>query len=136
MNEKALGLLGIAQKGGNVVIGEDPVGAVSKTGTARLIILAADAAQHTVRKAGSFAARHDTPMIQVDGDKDTLGGIFGRTAVAMLAVTDIALARRFLELLEEPERYGTALTAVREKAAVMERRKKDRKHRDRKKAER
>lgn len=130
------GLLGIAQKGGNVVIGEDPVGTVSKAGTARLIILAADAAQHTVRKAASFAARHDTPLIQVDGDKDTLGGMFGRTAVAMLAVTDIALAQRFLELLDAPERYGTALTAVREKAAVMERRKKQKKHRDRKKAER
>lgn len=133
MNEKALGLLGIAQKGGNVAIGEDPVGICTQAGTARLIILAADAAAHTVRRANSFAARHQTPIIQVDGDKDTLGGVFGRTSVAMTAITDVALAQRFLELLGEPERYGEPLAAVREKAAVMAKRKKERQHRSRKK---
>lgn len=136
MREKALGLLGIAQKGGNVEIGEDPVGQVSKAGTARLIILAADAADHTVRKARSFAARHDTPLITVDGTKDTLGAVFGRTSVAMLALTDIALSQRFLELLEDPEHYGAVLTAVREKAEIMKKRKQERQRRNRKQAAR
>ena len=126
MRERAIGLLGIAQKGGNVEIGEDPVGLVSKAGTARLIILAADAASHTVRRANSFAARHNTPIITVDAGKDVLGAVFGRTSVAMLALTDIKLSQRFLELLEEPERYGSALSAVREKAEMMEQRKKER----------
>lgn len=135
MDDRALGLLGIAQKGGNVEIGEDPVGQASKAGTARLIILAADAADHTVRKAGSFAARHDTPIVTVDGTKDTLGAVFGRTSVAMIAIKDIALARRFLELLGDPERYGAELKAVREKAETMARRKQQ-KRRDRKKAAR
>lgn len=49
MDEKTLGLLGIAQKGGNIAIGEEPVGASARAGKARLIILAADAAGHTVR---------------------------------------------------------------------------------------
>lgn len=129
MNEKALGLLGLAQKGGNVAIGEDPVGTQAKAGTARLIILAADAAAHTVRRADSFAARHQTPLVTVDGDKDTLGSIFGRTSVAMIAITDVALAQRFLELLGQPERYGPQLAAVREKAAAMAQRKKERKQR-------
>lgn len=136
MNEKALGLLGIAQKGGNVAIGEDPVGICTHAGTARLIILAADAAAHTVRKAGSFAARHQTPIVTVDGDKDVLGSVFGRTAVAMTAITDVALAQRFLELLGEPERYGSQLAAVRNKAAVMAQRKKERQRRNRKKVSR
>lgn len=135
MDDRALGLLGIAQKGGNVEIGEDPVGQASKAGTARLIILAADAADHTVRKAGSFAARHDTPIVTVDGTKDTLGAVFGRTSVAMIAIKDIALARRFLELLGDPERYGAELKSVREKAETMARRKQQ-KRRDRKKAAR
>lgn len=135
MDDRALGLLGIAQKGGNVEIGEDPVGQVSKAGTARLIILAADAADHTVRRAGSFASRHDTPIVTVDGTKDTLGAVFGRTSVAMVAIKDVALARRFLELLEDPERYGAELKAVREKAETMARRKQQ-KRRDRKKAAR
>ena len=124
MNERALGLLGIAQKGGNIEIGEDPVGNAARAGKARLIILASDAAGHTVRRAGSFASLHETPLVTVEGSKDVLGRIFGRNSVAMIAVTDILLAKRFLETLGDPETYGEALTAVTEKAAVMAQRKK------------
>lgn len=124
MQNKALGLLGISLKGGNVEIGEEPVGSAATSGKARLIILAGDAADHTLRKARSFASRHETPLIQVDFTKDTLGGVFGRNSVAMLAVTDIFLAERFLTVLED-ERYAQQLQAVREKARIMKERKRD-----------
>ena len=64
MHEKALGLLGISQKGGNIELGEEPVGAVARAGKARLIILASDAAGHTVRRAQSFAALHSSPVAE------------------------------------------------------------------------
>lgn len=124
MQNKALGLLGISHKGGNVEIGEEPVGSAAAAGKARLIILAADAADHTLRKARSFASRHDTPLIQVDGTKDELGAMFGRTTVAMLTITDIFLAERFLTLLQD-DRYAPELQAVREKAQTMKMRKRD-----------
>lgn len=123
MNEKALGLLGISQKGGNVAIGEEPVGNAARTGKARLIILAADAADHTVRRAKSFAALHESPLIAVEADKKALGALFGRTSVAMLTLTDIFLAQRFLELLEPKEQYQPQLEAVQKKAAVIRQRK-------------
>lgn len=126
MNEKALGLLGIARKGGKLAIGEDPVGEAARAGTARLIILASDAAGHTARRANSFAALHGAPLAALDADKAQLGARFGRTSVAMLAVTDIHLAQRFLEALAE-ERYAPQLEAVRKKAAVMDDRKRRRK---------
>ena len=125
MHEKALGLLGISRKGGNVELGEEPVGAVARAGTARLIILAADAAGHTVRRAQSFAALHDTPLVQIDADKDALGSMFGRTAVAMLALTDVFLAEQFLSRLEDPERFAPQLQAVHEKAEYMKLRKQE-----------
>lgn len=133
MDDKALGLLGLAQKGGNIQLGEEPVGAVARSGKARLILLAADAADHTVRRAGSFARLHQTPLVQIEADKGTLGGVFGRTSVAMVALTDVRLAKRFLETLGQPERYGEALAAVSEKAAAMEQRKKERQRANRKK---
>jgi len=136
MHERALGLLGIAQKGGNIQIGEDPVGNVARTGTARLIILASDAAGHTVRRASSFASLHETPLVTVDGDKATLGRVFGRTSVAMLALTDVLLAKRFLETLGEPERYGQALDAVTKKAEIMQQRKKEQQRSNRKNGKR
>ena len=125
MHEKALGLLGISRKGGNVELGEEPVGAVARAGTARLIILAADAAGHTVRRAQSFAALHDTPLVQIDADKDALGSMFGRTAVAILALTDVFLAEQFLSRLEDPERFASQLQAVHEKAEYMKLRKQE-----------
>ncbi|MEE0094856.1 MAG: 50S ribosomal protein L7 [Oscillospiraceae bacterium] len=136
MNEKALGLLGISQKGGNIEIGEEPVGAVARAGKARLIILASDAAGHTIRRAQSFAALHTSPLIQIDADKDTLGAVFGRNSVAMAALTDVFLAQHFLETLAEPERYGAQLEAVREKAASMKQRQAERRRAQKKKGKR
>lgn len=133
MLEKALGLLAIAQKGGNIEIGEEPVGAVARGGTARLIILAADAAGHTQRRANSFGAAHQTPIVSIDASKDQLGGMFGRTSVAMAALTDVWLAKSFLEALQQPERYESQLAAVSEKAAAMAQRRKEQQRRNRKK---
>lgn len=133
MDDKALGLLGLAQKGGNIQLGEEPVGAAARSGKARLILLAADAADHTVRRAGSFARLHGTPMVQLEADKSTLGGVFGRTSVAMAALTDVFLAQRFLETLGQPERYGAQLAAVSEKAASMKQRKAEQQRANRKK---
>ncbi len=132
MLEKALNLLAIAQKGGNIQIGEEPVGAVARAGKARLIILASDAAGHTQRRAASFAAAHKTPMITLDVDKDRIGSMFGRTAVAMVALTDIFLAKAFLETLDERERYGEAMTEVSQKAASMAKRLEEQQRRNRK----
>ncbi len=129
-HNKALGLLGIANKGGNVAIGEEPVGSAAHGGTARLIVLASDAADHSVRRARSYAALHNTPMIQLDVNKDGLGAVFGRTSVAMLAITEINLAERFLGLLPEQTRYAEAAAAVQEKAAIMKKRKAEKQKRN------
>ncbi len=122
MDEKALNLLAIAQKGGNIAIGEEPVGAAVHGGKARLIILASDAAGHTRRRAQSYGSVHQTPVISIDAEKSALGSMFGRSSVAMTALTDIYLAKAFLETLADPERYGETLAAVSAKAAEMARR--------------
>ena len=123
MNDRALGLLGIARKGGHVQLGEDPVSAVAQEGHARLMILAADAADHTVRRANALAALHGTPIVTIENDKASLGAVFGRSSVAMLAVTDINLAVHILGGMDAPERYQAQAQAVCEKAAVMKQRK-------------
>lgn len=125
-NERALSLLGIANKGGKVSIGEDPVGTLCKSGKARLLILASDAADHTLRRANSFASLHDTPLVQIDGDKAAIGAMFSRNSVAMAAISDIALAEGFLKALDEPERYAAQMEAVHNKAEYMRARKQQR----------
>ena len=51
---KSLGLLAISRKGGNLTVGEEQVGAVARAGRARLLLVASDASDHTVRRARSF----------------------------------------------------------------------------------
>ena len=126
MAGNALGLLGIARKGGRLEVGEEPVGAAAQAGKARLIILASDAAEHTVRKANSYASLHDSPVISLEEDRDALGAVFGRNSVAMICLTDIQLAKQFLERLGQPEKYGEVLSRVSEKAARMQERKRTR----------
>ena len=128
MQNKALGLLGISYKGGNVEIGEEPVGSAAHAGKARLIILASDAADHSVRRARSFASLHETPLVQIDVNKDQLGAVFGRNTVAMLTITDILLAERFLTVLGD-DRFASELQAVHEKAELMKRRKREKQRR-------
>ena len=126
MADRPLQLLGIARKGGNAVIGDEPVGAAAAGGKARLIILAADAASHTRRRANSYGALHNTPVISIGADKGALGSIFGRSSVAMAALTDIRLARAFLEALEPREEYDRVLLEVSRKADDLDRRKRNR----------
>ena len=51
---KALHLLGIARKANRLAIGEEPAGIACRSGKARLLLVAQDAGEHTVRRAQSF----------------------------------------------------------------------------------
>ena len=59
MDNKVLNYLAIAKKGRLVELGEEPVGAVARALKAHLIVVAADASDHTWRRAKSFAAGTD-----------------------------------------------------------------------------
>ena len=57
--DKALNYLALARKGGIAELGEEPVGAVARTGKAYAILVAGDASDHTWRRAKSYAAGTD-----------------------------------------------------------------------------
>ena len=50
-HDPILHLLGLAKKAGRLEIGEEPVGAAARAHQARVLLLAADAAPNTVRRA-------------------------------------------------------------------------------------
>ena len=53
--DSALHLLGIARKAGRVEVGEEPAGAACRARQARVLLVAADAADNSVRRAARFA---------------------------------------------------------------------------------
>ena len=90
--EKALHLLGIARKANRLAIGEEPAGIACRSGKARLLLVAQDAGEHTVRRAQSFCRSGKPAWMQVGFTKEELGNGLGCNACALCAVLDPALA--------------------------------------------
>ncbi len=106
---RSLGLLAISRKGGNLTIGEEQVGAIARAGRARLLLVASDASDHTVRRARSFVAGTAQPLLRLSFTKDELGDALGVSSCAMAAITDVRLAQAFVKTLGEPEKYAELL---------------------------
>ncbi len=125
--DRALGLLGLAKKGGNLQAGEENVGASSRAGHARLILLASDAADNTVRRARTFTQGGRIPCIAVPYSKAALGGALGRAVCAMAVFTDTALALAFVRAL--PERDEALLAELERRAERVRQRRREEKAR-------
>ena len=102
MNEtqrKALLLLGLARKARKLEIGEEPCGIACRSGKAKLLLIAHDAGDHTVRRARSYCRAGKPPYLCVPFTKDELGDALGCNACALCAFTEPAFAKSFLEAL-------------------------------------
>lgn len=117
-NRNILSLLGLALRGGNLVVGEEPVEAVARARDARVLLVAADAAENTVRRVRHFADAGACLWLKLPFTKDELGSAVGRSSVAIVAVTDIGLANAVVHKLAEddPKRYGDAAERLEIKA--------------------
>ena len=120
--DKALNYLALARKGSMAELGEEPVGDMARTGKAYLIMVASDASDHTWRRAKSYAAGTEQQCIRVRFTKDEMGFAVGRTALAIAAITDCALALALVNALGEPEKYKTAIEVLSAKAQKLKKR--------------
>ena len=117
MDNKYLNYLALARKGPLVEVGEEPVGAAARALKAHLILVAADASDHTWRRAKSFAAGTDQQCIRLSCTKEEMGFVVGRQSLAIAAITDVQLALALVKALGEPEKYKASLEVLTEKAA-------------------
>ena len=120
--DKALNYLALARKGGIAELGEEPVGAVARTGKAYAILVAGDASDHTWRRAKSYAAGTDQQCIRLSCTKEEMGFVVGRTSLAIAAITDVQLALALVKSLGQPEKYKASLEVLEEKAAKAKKR--------------
>lgn len=110
--DKALNYLSLGRKAGRIELGEEPVGAAARAKKARLILVASDAGDHTWRRAQSFVAGSEQICLKVPYTKDQLGEAIGRTALAMAAFTDPAMALAFVKALGDPVKYKDILESL------------------------
>ena len=120
--DKALNYLSLARKGGMAELGEEPVGAITRTGKGYLVVVAGDASDHTWRRAKSFVAGTSQQCIRLKCTKEELGFVVGRTSLAIAAITDCSMALAFAKALGEPEKYKEVLSALEDKAGKLKKR--------------
>ena len=117
-SDRILSLLGLALRGGNLAVGEEPVEAVARARDARVLLLASDAADNTRRRVEHFAEAGQCLWLRVPFTKAELGRAVGRSSAAVTAVTDIGLANTIVHRLAEldPVKYDEAAAKLELKA--------------------
>ncbi len=129
--DRALRLLSLAKKGGNIQLGEENTGAACRSGHARLILVASDAADNAFHRAKTFTLAGKTTFIRVPYTKEELGRACGRAVCAMAAFTDVSLARAFVQALNQPEKYEALLADLDQRVLrVKQRRQEEKAHRN------
>ena len=132
--DKALHYLALARKAGRIELGEEPVGGAARAQKARLVVVAEDATDHTWRRAKSFVAGTEQICLKVPFSKDQLGQAVGRSALALAAFTDPALALAFVKALGQPDRYKAELESLEKRTKRIHQRQQERKAHEKNKA--
>ena len=127
--QRALGLLGLARRANRLSPGEEPTVIACRAGKARLVLLAQDAGEHTVRRVRAMC-REKPPYLITAFTREELGNALGMTACALLAVDDAAFALRAAELMGAESTHPEIVALLREQTEH------DKKRRDEQKAHR
>ena len=123
--DKALRYLGLARKAGLCELGEEPVGAITRTGKGYLVLVASDASDHTWRRAKSFVAGTDQQCVRLPYPKTEMGLATGRQELAIAAITDVGMALSIVESLGQPEKHKEVIEVLTEKKKRVQQRQKE-----------
>lgn len=101
MMNKFYGMLGLAQKAGKLVFGEDGVKNAIKTGKAIIVIVAEDASENTKKKFIDSCTFYKRELL-ISGTKDNLGHYTGKNERAVIAVCDEGFAKAIKDKINIP----------------------------------
>ena len=102
MNDKLLGMLGLARKAGRLSSGHDASFESIRTGKAKACLLCSDASDRLKEEFGRTAKYEgrDVPVIEIPYLKDDLYAATGIRA-AVFTIDDEGIAKKILMLLED-----------------------------------
>ena len=100
MNDKLLGLLGIARRSGNLKIGFEACDEAIKNGKAKLVLVASDTAARTEKELRFSAKEKSIDIIRIDADKFTLSSAIGMSA-GVVATCEEGFSKRATELINQ-----------------------------------
>ena len=121
--DKALNYIALARKAQLLELGEEPVGAITRTGKGYLVVVASDASDHTWRRAKSFVAGTEQQCIRIPFTKEEFGFVVGRSSLAIAAFSDAAMALAFVKALPDQEKVKAVRDQLEEKSKKLKQRK-------------
>ena len=115
--DRSVNYLGIARKAGCLEIGEESAGLSVRHGTAKLLVLAADASDNARRRAEGYVFGTAVPLVTAVQTKQELSRLWSKPGCSMAAITDIGIAAGYAAALAEtqPEQYADAAAQLAEK---------------------
>ena len=128
-DEQTLRLLGLARRARALELGEEQVGMSCRAARAKLLLAAADAGEHTVRRAQTFCRTGKPLYLTLPFTKEQLGAALGCNSCALCAFTDPAFALRFTQALESCDE-AVVQELTRQTERVQKRRAEQKAHRD------
>ena len=119
-------LLGLALRAGRLAAGEEAVEVVCRAHKAYLMLLASDAAENTIRRAGHIRSEK-TVCLTIPLTKEELGSCLGRASCAIAVISEIGFAASLAEKLAQmdPATYGDARDTLTARAARFKKRRDD-----------
>ncbi len=100
MNDKLLSLLGIARRAGKLSLGFDAASDSMKSGKTKLLLLAADLSERTIRSISNTANQTATKVINTNIPMQQLGAAIGKTT-GIISVNDQGFAEKMKTLYTE-----------------------------------
>ena len=100
MNDKLLSLLGIARRAGRLSLGFDAAADAMQSGKSKLLILAEDLSERTLRNITDTARHTDTRTVVLNISMEQLGRSVGKT-VGIISVNDEGFAKKLKTLCTE-----------------------------------
>ncbi len=97
--DKALSMIGLAQRAGKVVSGEFSTEKAVKTGKASLVIVAGDSSDNTKKMFTNMCEFYEVPLFFYS-DKERLGHAIGKEFRASLAVLDENFSNQIIKHIE------------------------------------
>ena len=102
MNDKVFSYLGLAQRSGNLVSGEDTCERLMKKNGAKLLIISKDASNNTQKKFVDMATYRNIKYF-IFGHREELSAAIGKSNRAVYCIKDEGFAEKIYRLLEEAE---------------------------------
>lgn len=99
-NQKVGSLLGLAQRAGKIVSGEDTVQREVAKGKVYLLIVAADSSENTKKQAEKWSIHHQVP-IRYCFDRGYLGNAIGKEWRAIIGVKDRGFSKELQRYIDE-----------------------------------